>query len=80
MAAIKFETIWRNYPNENPCIDAKSGKPPTGFSNQCAMRVGYALQKSGVSFESFKGNRCPKSERARSGCAGTSKLAWPESL
>jgi len=75
MAAVKFETLWANYPKSDPCVNAKTGKPPTGYSNQCAMRVGSALAKSGVSFETFKGNRCPNSEKRTGLVAGAQDLA-----
>lgn len=63
MQRIQFETIWNNYPADNPCIDPKTGAAPVGYENQCAMRVGYALGKSGISFNSFRGGRCPISPR-----------------
>lgn len=56
---IKFKVFWDNYPSEsNPCV-GDDGNPPEGWSNQCAIRVGIALEKSGVSFDSFSGARCP---------------------
>lgn len=75
MEPIKFEIIWQNYPNEHPCIDPKTKSPPAGYSNQCAMRVGYALEKSGVSFASFQGNRCPYSPKNGGMVAGAQELA-----
>ncbi len=59
MPAIKFETVWKNYPGDSPCLDSKTGKIPLGYENQCAIKVGYALEKSGVSFASYPGGRCP---------------------
>lgn len=56
---IAFQTIWDNYSGDSPCIDRKTGKPPPGYDNQCAMRLGYAMEKAGVSFASFRGGRCP---------------------
>jgi hypothetical protein len=56
---IAFETLWTNYPTSDPCIDPKTGSPPKGFSNQCAIRLGRALELSGVSFRSFHGGVCP---------------------
>jgi hypothetical protein len=56
---VRFETLWRNYPSEDPYVDSKTGQPPTGFANQCAIRLGYALAKSGVSFGSYQGKFCP---------------------
>jgi len=48
VTTIKFETIWKNYPGDSPCRDKKTGNIPPGYENQCAIRVGYALEKSGV--------------------------------
>jgi hypothetical protein len=59
MAAINFQSIWENYPGEPPCKDPKTGKPPPGYENQCAIKVGYALEKAGVSFATYRGARCP---------------------
>lgn len=57
--AIAFDTLWKNYPTETPCVD-RSGRPPRGWDNQCAVRMSVALSKSGVSFDSFPdGGRCP---------------------
>lgn len=58
MTQLKFETVWRNYPRVDPCVDPNTGKAPLGFDNQCAMRLGRALELSGVSFASFRGKRC----------------------
>ena len=59
MAAVTFQTLWNNYPSEPPYVDAKTGKPPAGYENQCAIKVSVALAKSGVSLKTFKGNLCP---------------------
>jgi len=60
MTKIAFETLWNNYPKDSdPCLDPKTGKEPSGYDNQCAMRVGYALKRSGVQMKSFRGTRCP---------------------
>lgn len=59
IAAVPFSRIWDSYPSDPPCVD-KSGKPPLGWDNQCAVRLGVALASSGVSFASFPaGGRCP---------------------
>jgi hypothetical protein len=63
MTIIKFETIWENYPSYDPCRDKKTGKIPLGYENQCAIRVSYALEKSGVLFSSFHGGRCPNTPK-----------------
>jgi len=53
-----FESLWKNYPDDDPC-DAKDKKGEKLFSNQCAIRLSYAMKKSGVSFHSFpKGRKC----------------------
>lgn len=58
-ARISFSTIWNNYPREPPCINPRTKDPPHGFENQCAIKVGLALERSGVSFHSLSGGRCP---------------------
>jgi hypothetical protein len=56
---IPFLRIWQNYPQEPPCVDS-TGKPPAGWSNQCAVKLGVALARSGVSFSTYpRGGRCP---------------------
>jgi len=55
---ILFNTMWDNYPSEHPCHDPK-GNVPKEYENQCAMSLGYALEKSGVTFKSYTGGRCP---------------------
>lgn len=75
VSAIQFKTIWDNYPKSDPCIDRKTGKPPAGFDNQCAIRVGYALERSGVSFRTFNGARCPVGTRTSGLAASAQGLA-----
>ena len=75
MSKIPFETIWKNYPSEDPCRNPKTGRVSSGYSNQCAMRVGYALEKSGVSFASFKAKRCPHGAKNSGLVAGAQELA-----
>ena len=52
MATLKWKTVWDNHPYPvSPC--------DTGlFGNQCAIRMGVALAKSGVNLASFTGARC----------------------
>ncbi len=75
MTAIKFETIWDNYPHDTPCRNKNTGDVPPGYENQCAIRVGYALEKSGVSFASFRGNRCPGAPKNSGMVASAQQLA-----
>jgi Type VI secretion system (T6SS), amidase effector protein 4 len=51
-----FSVVLSNYPTSDPC-DARDAKGQLLFRNQCAIRVGYALKKSGVSFSSFPERR-----------------------
>lgn len=53
---IKFEQLWKNYPDEDPC-DAKNKEGKLLFGNQCAIRVSHAMKNSGVSFSSFPQKR-----------------------
>lgn len=53
---IKFETLWKNYPEDDPC-DAKNRDGDKLFGNQCAIRLSTAMKKSGVSFSTFPNKR-----------------------
>lgn len=53
---IKFSDLWSAYKKGNPC-DAKNEKGEILFSNQCAIRVSYALKKIGVTFKSYPAKR-----------------------
>lgn len=70
---LKFKTLWGNYP-DNVCVD-KNGKNKPGYDNQCAVKVGYALAQSGVSFNSFKGSMCPGTEKNQGMAASAQALA-----
>ncbi|QUM89866.1 type VI secretion system amidase effector protein Tae4 [Moritella sp. 36] len=56
-----FKKIWDNHPSvENffddfPCIDGSGSK---AFDNQCAIRIGVALDATGISTAGFTGARC----------------------
>src|SRR4051794_26531925 len=56
MATLSFQDIWKNYPNSDPCVNPKTSKK--AYDNQCAIRIGMALEKSGVNFKTFRGPRC----------------------
>lgn len=47
---VNFSILWNNHPGRNirPC----------NFDNQCAIRMGIALQKTGVDLKSFMGEKC----------------------
>lgn len=47
---VSFAKLWANHPGVN--------SSPCEFANQCAIRMGVALHKSGVSLSSFRGARC----------------------
>jgi hypothetical protein len=47
MALVQFHTLWSNHPYPNKPCDEKT------FTNQCAIRMGVALEKSGVDTGSF---------------------------
>lgn len=47
---VSFNLLWKNHPG--------LGSRPCNFDNQCAIRMGVALQKSKVNMNSFKGARC----------------------
>lgn len=59
---MRFDTLWNNHPtissaifeDDTPCLN--NGK--RAFENQCAIRMGECLSKSGINLDSFKGARC----------------------
>jgi hypothetical protein len=54
---MKFKDLWYNHPANNddinPCWSDKSN-----FENQCAIRMGVALQRSGVAIKHYRGVTC----------------------
>lgn len=53
-----FHILRSNYPSDDPC-DARNEKGKILFKNQCAIRLGYAMKKSGISLTSFaSGRKC----------------------
>jgi len=52
---VKFADLWSAYPSSPPYLDPKTGKPPKGYSNQCAIKVSAALHANGVEMKSFRG-------------------------
>lgn len=48
--------LWTNYPNHDPC-DAVNENGEKLFTNQCAIRLSYAMKRSGVVFTSYPKNR-----------------------
>jgi hypothetical protein len=51
---LTFDKLWQGYPSSKPYVD-KSGDPPKGFENQCAIKVSVALHAAGVDMKSFRG-------------------------
>lgn len=54
--AVTFARLWASYPSGHPYVDSKTGKPPPGFSNQCAIKVSMAIHGAGIEMKSFRGN------------------------
>lgn len=53
-----FNQLWELFQHK-PCVDPKTDEPPKGFDNQCAMQVGFTLERVGVSLHKYRGARCP---------------------
>lgn len=53
---VRFEELWKHYPSNDPCLNPRTREK--AYDNQCAIRVGLALERCGVSFKTFKGPRC----------------------
>jgi hypothetical protein len=60
MKNLSFKALWSNYPLYNgedlPCKNSETNDP--NFENQCAIRMGVALEKSGFDLSSYHGVRC----------------------
>lgn len=56
----RFSRLWENHPTVESFIDdfPCKNKGKKAFENQCAIRMGVALEKSGISTKSFLGVRC----------------------
>lgn len=52
---VTFAKLWESYPSGHPYIDPKTGKPPSGYENQCAIKVSAAIHGAGIEMKSFKG-------------------------
>lgn len=77
--SIKFEDLWRSYPDGDPC-DALNGDGKKLFANQCAIRVSYALKKAGVTFNSYpKKRKCWVHADADHILSATELADWLES-
>lgn len=73
-APIKFAALWADYPSEHVCVTS-AGKTPAGYDNQCAIKLGWTLEKAGVSFASFHGARCPVGPKTGGMVANAQALA-----
>ncbi|SEO56742.1 Type VI secretion system (T6SS), amidase effector protein 4 [Duganella sp. CF517] len=51
---VRFADLWKSYPKSSPYLDPKTGAPPPGYDNQCAIKVSWAIQGVGVQMVSFK--------------------------
>lgn len=54
---VSFAKLWAGYPASKPYIDAKTGDPPKGYENQCAIKISVALHAAGVDLKSFRGGQ-----------------------
>jgi hypothetical protein len=52
MATITFQKLWDSHPYPASPCDKNT------FENQCAIRIGVALEKAGVNTSTFKGAKC----------------------
>jgi hypothetical protein len=53
--AVLFSDLWQNYVTGDPYRDPRTGKIPSGFENQCAIRISLTLHKVGVAMKSYRG-------------------------
>jgi hypothetical protein len=57
---MNFKDLWKNHPTVESLIDDAPCKVngKRAFTNQCAIRLGQSLSKSGVNLDSFRGAKC----------------------
>uniref|UniRef100_UPI000D39FEC9 type VI secretion system amidase effector protein Tae4 n=1 Tax=unclassified Variovorax TaxID=663243 RepID=UPI000D39FEC9 len=53
--AVTFSALWKSYPGSPPYIDPKTGDPPKGYEDQCAMKTSVAIHGAGIEMKSFNG-------------------------
>jgi hypothetical protein len=60
MAEALFDTLWRNHPalQSPPVTDPCSTGGRSNFTNQCVIRLGMALTRSGIDLASYRGAFC----------------------
>lgn len=51
---VTFASLWAGYPSGHPYVDPKTGKPPAGYSNQCAIKVSVAIHNAGIDMKSYR--------------------------
>ena len=49
---VDFKTLWDNHPGTAKPCDSEL------FGNQCAIRMGIALRKSGIGLSDYRGKLC----------------------
>jgi hypothetical protein len=54
---VRFAALWAGYPSTKPYLDPKTGSPPKGFENQCAIKVSVALHAVGIDMKSYRGSQ-----------------------
>lgn len=52
---VTFARLWAAYPAGHPYVDPRTGKPPAGYENQCAIKVCVAIHGAGIEMKSFRG-------------------------
>jgi hypothetical protein len=55
-ATVTFAALWANYPTDDPCVNPATHTK--AYEDQCSIKLGAALHKSGVDFKSFRGPSC----------------------
>ena len=58
---IKFDTLWKNFPEKEPIKQLCRNKQPTknaSFDNYCAILLSECFIKSGIDLNQLSGDRC----------------------
>jgi RHS repeat-associated protein len=51
-----FDRLWSGYPSKKPYVDPKTGRPPPGYRDQCAIQLSVAFHNAGIDMKSFGGS------------------------
>ena len=52
---VTFAKLWGSYLSGHLYVDPTTGKPPSGYENQCAIKLSKEIHGAGIEMKSFNG-------------------------